>query len=186
MDMKHPLEKLRGLGAPVPPPPPEPIHAEPAASDQPTCGSSLWNGLVVVADAIGETIAKVIAFVLGGVVFYVILPPMAPPLFAVAAATACSRLVAKVINYSNVESFSKLQRSANDVVDAYPKIYVITLIFAVVISPLSQILGIAIGSLWGLLNGVVMEEKLLELEQRVKREQYEEGRRELVNSTVLV
>lgn len=110
--------------------------------------------------SIAYAIAEVAGYVLLGVMAGAFSPSLSLPFYALAATTLATKLVllaAKAIDPYHVRRLSWLKQSANDLIQSYPKLQLISFLFSLAISFISQNAAAAVAGILGILNGIILE-----------------------------
>lgn len=118
--------------------------------------SKLWNGCKISFIFLCETTLKVSLFIALGITFNFIFPSLTPACYALAASSFLTRTFIKLVDYCNESLFDNLKKKFLRCNANYPKLRVICILFSLICSFLSPIIGIISGIIVGTFNGILM------------------------------
>lgn len=113
-----------------------------------------------------EMTASVGTFLIAGIGIRIFFPFLSAPFFGISATLITTRVVVKLLNVYNVDLLKNIKHKASNISHKYPNLQVITLVFAIVISFISPVLGFALAGAVGVYGGVVVEINLAEKKQK--------------------
>lgn len=119
--------------------------------------NKIWKGMKVSLRILYQTPAEAAAIAVGAIVMRVLFPAMATPFIGICASLVITRFAIKIIDLCAIKSVSKLKKEACKLNKRYPKLHLISFLFALAISVISPFVGLIFGTAIGSYSAIILD-----------------------------
>lgn len=127
-----------------------------------------------------EIAVEAVAFAVAATVVYLFKSPMFAPLLGISIGLFTSKLVVKILDHYNGSFLIKLSKQACTLYKNFPKLQLISFIFALAISTLSDTFGLIFGIALGSFEALVLNIENYKLLQQANRKKVHELKRKIL------
>jgi len=134
----------------------DPDSFTPPAPPPQSCYRTIWNGIIVVAKFIGESVATVALHLILVVLAQIFFPSLALPILLFAASLFVTRLVIKMLDRYDLTCLNQLKEKAGGMIKACPHYQKIGLVIILILSAIIPVVGMGCAIILGAFQGFVL------------------------------